>query len=267
MKIALNISGETRWHNHGNNSKNWHEKFEILFDGIDYDLYGHTWDRCEDPMYLENFKSFIKTDQDNIWEKFAKFNVFDLVPYRSHWNEQPEYQELVNGKGDFLQFCKTISLNTYSQIWSWYECMKTIPLDQYDAVVRWRWDMEPVLFDWKKEVFRSNLVDFVNREGEYQGNSLNNPDILTMVPIVQETIHDTCFIMRGNYFKEFPDIIEHLTSTVDHTLPKRETGHELWYNYFRNYKLRAEIGYTLPIICTPMRDNYWENRNSNKKWM
>lgn len=247
MKIAVNISGQTRWHNL--NEQWFYPHLEKLLEGFEYDLYGHTWDYCEKPNAIEKFTNFIQTDQNEIWDKFVKYNIFDRIAYRTNWIDLEEYNDALNGKTDFLEFCKKTSFATYGQIWSWYECMKTIPTDDYDLILRWRWDIDAKIDPHHIFEFQTNIRNFSNKQGEYNSN-LTNSDVLTMSPMVSGTMHDTCFAMRAGSFKHFDDIENQLDRVVRRNLPDRFDAHELWFTYLSD---KSTVAYGLPQIVTSLK--------------
>jgi hypothetical protein len=136
-KVAICISGETRTFNTKSYQelKTLTEKLSVR--GFEFDFYGHTWDHCEDPdPSLLPFKKIIKEPLSIIdkWvmAEFLTRAFFDRkYPIKVSQRQDPE---------KIVDFYLQASRAGYGQLISAFNCFKLIDIDQYDLVIRARWD-------------------------------------------------------------------------------------------------------------------------------
>lgn len=130
MKIALCISGETREFNiyyPPNNYITW-----LREKGHTVDVFAHTWSHCEKPQpTIFNFKQLIIEDQDKVIGDWS--NVDPEFRSFSFWDEENNCR----GVPQPLEVTK----EKIGQHVSGWKCLQLPETDDYDFVIRWRWDL------------------------------------------------------------------------------------------------------------------------------
>lgn len=272
MKLAISISGETRLYNNEHNLQQFHVALDKLFGKYEYDLYGHTWNRCEVPKDITSYTVFEQTDDNEIWEQLVKPNFFDFVPYRDEWQQLLEYQCIDDEPEKFIEFCKETSIGAYAQIWSWDKTIKQIfpRISEYDGVVRWRWDSNieegDELIDQKIFLAQEQIYNFLTKRESYDSQQYTGHNhVLTECPnnLHSNTMQDTFFIVdrMGVINMNRQPILKSLSDAISNSLPLRYTAHELWWQYLEAVNCPAIAG--LPQVRGSCRQNTFERPNKN----
>lgn len=236
-KIAICISGQTRDYNQ--NIEKYRDMLDILFSDFEYDIYGHTWDDCAEPVNADEFKRFLMTDQDEIWN-FVKKDLFRLVPFRAEWIESQEYSAALENDTGFVQLCKRISNGAFGQFWSAYLCLNQIEnIDEYSFIVRMRWDNyltldnEDIIAGFKKR-----LLDFKNKKNMDSDFCSTGGVLLMNEMLVDKTgvfFNDVFFILNTASAKKIiNNSIDYAILDIYNKTSKRPTAHHLWYEYLVN---------------------------------
>lgn len=272
MKLAISVSGETRLYNNEYNLQQFHVALDKLFGKYEYDLYGHTWNRCEVPQDITSYTVFEQTDDNEIWEQLVKPNFFDFVPYRDEWQQLSEYQRIESDPKQFIEFCKKTSIGAYAQIWSWDKTIKQIfpRISEYDGVVRWRWDSNieegDELIDQKIFLAQEQIHDFLTKRESYDSQQYTGHNhVLTECPsnLHSNTMQDTFFIVdrMGIINMNRQSIVKSLGSAIRNSLPVRYTAHELWWQYLETVGCPAVAA--LPQVRGTSRQNSFERPNKD----
>ena len=236
-KIAIVVCGQTR--NHNEYASRWLEGLNILLEGYEYHLYGHTWTDCEDSMIHNNFHNYVKTDSSEIWDNFVKENIFSRIPYREDWQNHQDFNRVMDNQDNFLEFCKRKGISTYAQTWSFIKALNTVPIKNYDIVMKHRWDF--TLCDTERnshsfEYFKEIMKSFFDQTGEFE-TGYSDSEVLVCGPssASRGSIQDgTFFIKTGNRFlsniaDNSPQYsLKLATKNVD--IDRRSHSHELWYD-------------------------------------
>lgn len=231
MRVAVSVSGQTRSYNVQKNLNFFYKGLDSLFGT--YDLYGHTWNDCEPPVDVDRYEQFVQTDQNDIWERFVKHNIFDRVPFRPQWMDHPDFVRYFDNETGFMEFCRQRSIGAYAQVWSWAETLSLMAprVKNYDCVVRWRWDNTVNDAEAKIEQFKETLDHWVNRTGDFDA-FVGGADVLTMVPDRPHWMQDAIFVCRpGAALRKQAEPERILARVVNNRLPRRDSSHELWYSY------------------------------------
>jgi hypothetical protein len=139
-QIAICVSGETRDFN--DNKTHWLSDVERIFGRNNVDFYGHTWSHCEAPE-VNYFKKIEQTDQVVI----------------DHWADRdPDRRLFKHDIPPHLQPQATRA--AFGQLWSNKLCMDLVPVEAYDLVIRYRWDIG--LFEGHAKRFPNNFLNAIN---------------------------------------------------------------------------------------------------------
>jgi hypothetical protein len=127
MKIALCISGETREYNQffGPDTIVTY----LRSRGYQVDVYGHTWEHCENPRRSSVF-DFKKLQIDN--QDVLIRDWVNVDPSARLWGHN-----LDDFEASLLETRKRIGQHVGGLI-----SLQMPPVDTYDLVVRWRWDLQ-----------------------------------------------------------------------------------------------------------------------------
>jgi len=266
-RLAICISGQTRIYN-----KSWehfHRQLDEFFgDEYEYDLYGHTWNNCEysSPVNPELFKSFHMTSNLDIWNDWVKHDIFARTPFRTTWNDSPEWISYINSNGQgIIDFIKQRSIGAWAQIWSFNESLKYIDPDEYDGLVRYRWDNGITTNQHELICATETIYDYL--DGKV--NNYTNPECLSMTPqlTTRYTMQDTLMVFnkRGLVKVKRPDFLHTLeVCTYDNNQQRHgPSSHELWRIYLKSCnELVVVAGF--PNIRTSLSDG--KHVKENKQW-
>lgn len=146
MKIALCLSGETRMFNEFNDAslelgpQEFYRKLQQHNPDWTVDVYGHTWTHCETPVTdVFQFKQLVIEDQklidDWVKEDFinrAFSNKIDFNPKNKLSDMTPDA---------WVDKLLDRSRWAYGQHFSAYHCFALLPKNEYDIIIRYRWDL------------------------------------------------------------------------------------------------------------------------------
>lgn len=133
MKIAICVSGETRDFNKilkdpsHRSVLDFADDLRQIFTKVD--IYAHTWAHCEYPERGDMIKSLSIDDQI----------VIDNWVSGDFLNRAFPSKNTVSFS-DYL----LASRNAYGQVFSGFRCFGLVPVNEYDVVIRFRWDLECV---------------------------------------------------------------------------------------------------------------------------
>jgi hypothetical protein len=254
MKIAVSVSGETRNYNDPGVHDYFTWGLRNLMEGHEYDLYGHTWSHCEWPCDPEKYVRIQRTDQCCVWDSFAEENFMNVFPGVDF--SKLRYDDY---KENFIDFLKKRLNLTYGQIWSFYESLKGVDLDEYDVILRWRWDNCSV---------DENIEKFWNEFQSIEDNTLlARTDVFVSTPARMTpeciAIQDTAFLLSPEAMAKIysKTIQESLLETVGSTYPYRYETHHLWGAWL-SY-LQCHIAVALPMVSSQLTK---DDQKPHKWW-
>ena len=132
MKIALCISGETREYNQYLGPTSFINY--LRSKGAEVDIYGHTWKHCGVPDESDTikFKKLVIEDQKVIddW--------VDLNPMKNGWDTEKEPH--ISSDEWFREVYHNTRVKIGQHIGG-FNCLRMPDPDEYDIVIRWRWDL------------------------------------------------------------------------------------------------------------------------------
>ena len=240
-KIAIMVSGQLRDYNE--NHEQWLADVQELFQDFDFDLYGHTWEDQDDPVNMEIFKGFKKTDQDIIWNTLIKDDIFQKIPVESEWFDMLEYQDAldVHSNTDLRQWIKSLITPTYSQLFGHKLCSELCRNNDYAFFVRYRWDCgiddnRSYLMDY----WRKNLLEFAHWQGEFgAGYQPEYNSVCVFTPSVMygrigKFIPDLCFLYKPGVHQMFKDLDLDWNTKLRKIIEGTGvaiTAHELWSHF------------------------------------
>jgi hypothetical protein len=170
-KVALCFSGQTRHINENPMFLEQYKEIISLFSDFDIDFYGHTWTDQPKPHpdFLHGYTEFIQTNQEQIWNAVTtKGDIpprmfWNFLPQKSSWYDDDEFQHVLNGELDFIQWAKKMIKGTLGQIWSAHECFRLVEQSgkDYLYVVRLRWD---ILIQHREDIAENRPYDAQERE-------------------------------------------------------------------------------------------------------
>ena len=293
-RIAICYSGQTR---HINDdpvfTEDWYNILG-LFDEFDCDLFGHTWEDQVTPNddILSNFKVFKKTNQEDIWDAVKLMNIigfWQFLPEGADWHLKPEYQDIINNNGDFIDFAKKRISGTLGQLWSAHECFHLIKAlahwPDYEYVVRLRWDLNStfantsqneimLLRDQFKDALRNYARDrhkqplTSTRSARY--GDFNSADILATDMLYNGRhntpfVNDHLFVIKGISFLQSKIIRQTPIEAFSHMARNSPSGfptsHTLWVEWFNYFNLHLQTA--LPDITS---SNGPSDGKINKEW-
>jgi len=201
-KIALCFSGQTRHINEHPMFLEQYKEVISLFSDFDIDFFGHTWSDQPKPHpdFLHGYDKFIQTNQEEIWKAVTTFNrnapsrmFWNYLPNRPAWYENGEFEAMLNGHGDFMQWAKDVIKGTLGQIWSAHECFKLVEQSgkDYRYVVRLRWDSMIQL--------RKHISDENKRGIEYIYNPekrKHDKDLIELMEVFRTTLREITYNNR-----------------------------------------------------------------------
>lgn len=136
MKIAIAMSGETRSYNEFRGPDALIHKLEDM--GHTVDIYGHTWKHCEIPDDADSFKNFIYEDQQ-VLDDWIKEDFMLRAWSNENWNPSCKLSEM--SADDWVNKILAESRKKFGQHFGGLRCIHSVPTNEYDAIIRWRWDI------------------------------------------------------------------------------------------------------------------------------
>jgi hypothetical protein len=132
MKIALCISGETREYNDYFGPSSFINY--LRSKGAEVDIYGHTWTHCNVPEESDTikFKELLIEDQ-TIIDDWVNLN-----PMKNGWDTKKEPH--VSADEWFEEVYHNTRVKIGQHIGG-FNCLRMPDAEQYDIVIRWRWDL------------------------------------------------------------------------------------------------------------------------------
>lgn len=267
-RLAICISGQTRIYN-----KSWehfHRQLDEFFgDEYEYDLYGHTWNNCPHSNELtseqnEKFTHFHTTSNLDIWNEWIKHDIFSTTPFKSSWNNIPEWQEFISGNDSgIIEFIKQRAIGGWAQIWSFNEAVENVP-QQYDGLVRYRWDTWVVDDADVTKATKNEIRHFLNKTGDFHQTPGR---CLSMGPQLIDILYmqDTFMVFDQEGMKKLITASNDFLVTLDKCVQQKEyinapSAHELWAIYLKSCGIKIVAG--MPT-CVNMIEY---DQKENKKW-
>jgi len=266
-KIAICVSGQTR---HFNADPQYTEDFNNilgLFEGFDYDLFGHTWNDHEDPRkeILDRFTDYRSDDQKVIWDSIIDPrsyknpegcpNWFQFFTTQKEWIHRKEYQDILNGTSDtsYIDFAKERINGHCGQVWSAMESFLLTKHRRYDFVVRLRWDCRICnnanefnnTIEEEIVQFKKMLWAWINQEGKCSLYPFTESNCLTAddCQVTGDSFYtnDMLYVIKGDTLRNI--INNHTTvQTFEKILEEKNyinMSHELWADWLKQMELRC----------------------------
>jgi hypothetical protein len=236
MKIAVCLSGETRNFNRVLGMPDHRGPVDFINELKKFyptvDVFGHTWSHCETPHELGfKFKKFQQDDQEIIdnWVKEDFLNR--AYSNRDMWNPQHKLSDI--SPEDFVNAYLQRSRAAYGQVFSAFKCFDLLPYDEYDVVIRYRWDLQ---HNGDTNFFQQTVIDRFSwlmrrtAQGHTAGMGTGNTTLYTGHPPLI-TMEDTFFMLNQlghEYLRSIP--IEHRLSSIFQSSwgNEKEEAHMLW---------------------------------------
>ncbi len=237
-KIAICLTGQVRGYNQY--SELMHSGLQETFkDWADYDVVGHTWEVQPEIKDPENFVRLCRTDQNLIWDSTVTTDPFTPIVMTKSIVDSAKYKAMfIDGTDMHIrQWMKEITIGIYSQIVSSWECFNRLEGDtEYDAYIKFRWDMNMNPSPYKSKVKRQ-LQHFID-------STHNSPAVLLLPRILPDNgsevsiMQDTMIIFNSSAYKKMMHNcihkqiwdMGHLGLLTDHT-------HGLWEHYLNFLEL------------------------------
>ena len=182
-KCAMIFTGQTRCYNSEKIFDSHKRLADKLFEhyNIETDFWGHTWEDCDLPKNLSDFKYFQVDDQVCI-DEWVKRKLF----VRGWWNPtNDEFNNFIKqnwGNGNLvLDKIVENSRRAYGQVWSFWTALHMQTCDPtrspYDVYFKTRWDVEIFKDQGLFEFFpycasQQDLVETASMESEGAGLAL-----------------------------------------------------------------------------------------------
>lgn len=265
-KIAICVSGQTRGFN--DRSDRFYESIDDIFQDFDYDLFGHTWtDQEIDQSHYDIFKQIIKTPQEEIWKELNKrpLNPFSFFLLTDEIRDSAEYQLAMSGQGNLADLMNQVITGCYSQLVSGAQAISLAPLGEYQAYVKYRWDISKTVDD-------IDLVEWRKQFYEWVINNNNRNAVLEQYDChsVQRTLFYDMMITfsteaRGK-FRTWPMLLDDMFINPKYSRLIPESSHDLWKNFCTHIESEVSIMTTQvpfgfaydPVLVHPHK--------TNKKW-
>ena len=246
MLIAICVSGETRDHN-----SRWHDWLSDVKKCFDVEdghihFYGHTWIHSERPQSESIFKNLSITSQHEI----------------ENWVLQdPKKRHVKTGKEIPQDLQMQATKAAYGQLWSNHLCMKLVPLNRYDLVIRYRWD-SGIHEDYERRFplgpyeVKNNVEDalrIMNGKPAQLDPNWIEPDIKSCAPWVVASmpyksnyLMDHVFILSKEAHREIvnenvTNMMEHLTDNAYDNPGQQLSSHAGWYRYFKHFNINVSV--------------------------
>lgn len=252
MRIAVCLSGETRTFNL---KKEGHRNPADFIDELkkfcpQVDVYGHTWAHCEEPVTERFvFAALMMEDQNIISEWVKEDFVNRAYSNRSGWNQQVKLSDMT--PEEYVEKSLARSRQAYGQVFSGFKCFSMVPVNYYDVVIRYRWDLEHI---GDTEHFEKTVVRKIKWLVEKQaqgypfGVATSNSWIGSGHPPTV-TMEDTFFMINalGHEYLISTTIQEKLETVFEQAWGNEKSeAHSLWTD----------------CIFTSMKNNTWAHRIS-----
>lgn len=286
MKIAVCLSGETRNYNHDlldtdrQGPMDFVNQLKQHFDVVD--IFGHTWSHCGKPVNRHDFKKFRQDDQKVITDWVAQDFVNRTYTDGGNGNFNSINQLNDLGPVAFIDAYLNKSKAIYGQTWSAAECFELVPLDEYDIVIRYRWDL---VHDGNSKFFEATVVNRIlwlkNSDVVHNPTLVStcNSHIQTNNPHAIAHIEDTFFIMNKVAHRVFcqVEIGDKLDNIIDLNLGRKHmpAHHGMWqavlfthfYEHLNRYDVNSQhmtMHLTLPNMFNISSDPSWASPGSGR---
>lgn len=276
-RLAISVSGQTRTYT--DNYLKFHKGLEILLGEYEYDLFGHTWNNCPDsklPQDKDKFTSIYSSSNLDIWNEFAKDDIFRCVPFRGAWNNDPQWQNYINGNDkDIINFLRDRAIGAWAQIWSFNQTLRDIDPEQYDGLVRYRWDIFPLHHN--KEIMtvaKKYINDFLYKTDDFlYGSYIGRSNCISSGPqlINWQTMQDMFMVFDQDGMCKLKNAHTNWMHTLETILEVNNqthgpSSHELWACYLEACKVITSA--CMPIVITQLDNGKkpTEIYKENKKW-
>jgi hypothetical protein len=254
LKIAILVSGEIRNWNEGPadhliNFKNILEKYYVK---TTIDIYGHTWSHCDvkNIKYKELFTRIEVNDVSMITDWMSK----DIL-LRGVMSPGKKYT-----KDTTFEILEKSSIQHYAQIVGFVSGLRDFS-DQYDYVIRTRWDLEYLITRERLDEMFMSLEEYAKTDVILLAHktSIRYLESAYLRDILNIGIQDNFFILthvaymaivRRNIFEVLDNIL--MKSHRGDDVPADHSFWALYFGYFsrkRNIKMMA----TLPNIGSILR--------------
>ena len=235
MKIAVCLSGETRNFNRvlemdRRGPLNFINELKKFYP--DVDIFGHTWKHCEKPNEsIVKFEKLLIQDQSMIDDWVKEDFLNRAYSNRDGWNKQNRLSEM--SPEEFVKIHLERSRAAYGQVFSAFKCFREVPLDRYDVIIRYRWDLE---HKGDTDYFENTIIDRIGwllrrtDQGITAGMGSSNTTLYTANPPMM-TMEDTFFMLNTaghSYVKSVP--IEHRLDVIFESNwgNEKSEAHTLW---------------------------------------
>ena len=196
------------------------------------DIFGHTWAHCEPPRE-QGFKfKKLQIDDQVMIDNWVKEDFLNRAfSNRDVWNKQNKLIDTTPDK--FVVNHLKRSRAAYGQVFSAFKCFNLVPLDHYDIVIRYRWDLEHI---GDTDFFEKTIVDrmgwLIRRtaQGKTAGIGTANTTLYTGNPPMM-TMEDTFFMFNTaghSYLRSVP--IENRLDVIFESSwgNEKSEAHTLW---------------------------------------
>lgn len=289
MKIAVCLSGETRNYNqdladpHARGPMDFVHELQKHFDTVD--VFGHTWQHCEIPSNHTDFKKFKQQDQQVIadWVTQDFVNRVYTDGGEGNFNSYNKLNDL--GPDKFIESYLEKSKAIYGQTWSASECFDLVPLNEYDIVVRYRWDLR---HEGDSKFFKDTVVNRIlwicgkffdhNNDTPLMVSTCNG-HVSTGWPQPEAHIEDTFFILSGQAHCVVCQvaIADKLDQIIEKNMGRMHmpAHHSLWRSVlftqfdsdYRRYPVDNDVlqmHLTLPNMFNISSDSSWVSPGSGR---
>jgi len=264
-KIAICFTGEVRDYNNNISISN-HNFKKAFEDWADIDFFGHTW--TEQPQ-IDDSDKFIEvktTSQDILWNHIKSKDPFSPMIITDKIRDSKKFQDMfVNGTDYGIRnWMKEIITGTYAQLNSSWECFNIVPQGEYDAIIKFRWDIQ---IQDTSQTFQQELLNFINSSLE--------PSVLAISyeeePPGSIFIDDLVFVFNQAGHNK---LIEHLNIERQiYDMGKARllgnSSHGLWEDYFKYHGLEIKTLSDANAVQVLFNKEYKgpdEAYKPNKKW-
>lgn len=145
MKVAITISGQTRSYN-----RDAKDHLDVFIErlgkrGWEFDLYGIVWDDNEMPKNPEDFV-VLETRSQNDLKDYIRDNFSTMsspvATMEDDSDMKQEWVDYIDSLPNTIEKEIEWSRKRLAQVWGAFEAVDLIDdPDQYDMVMRWRWDL------------------------------------------------------------------------------------------------------------------------------
>lgn len=224
MKIAICVSGETRDFNKILKDTSHRSVLDFAEDlrkfNTQVDVYAHTWAHCEYPDRSDMIKSLSIDDQSIIdnWVSGDFLNRAFPIPNAGSFH-------------DYL----LASRKAYGQVFSGFRCFGLVPVNEYDVVIRFRWDLECVGdLEFIEKVFLPIAKQLAITDKDVtRGVGTSDIIIESSQHQTRTVIQDSFFMLnsRGHDYITAQSIEDKLEDIFrDYPGNEKTTTHNLWFD-------------------------------------